>query len=120
MKFLILLHAEEGAWPPEEHAKAIEESVRICQELSSKGQFISAYPLKSPKKGAVVRVRDNKASISDGPYAETKEHLGGYFLVDVQSVEEAIEIAARLPGSRRGTAEIRQIVEIEGLPEGHK
>ena len=116
MKYLILMYAEEGAWPPEDHKPAIEESVRICHELDAKGQYLSAHPLQPPGSATCVQVRDGKRTISDGPYAETKEHLGGYFLVDVPSLEEAIEIAARVPGSHRGTAEIRPVLEITGLP----
>ena len=63
-----------------------------------------------------VRVRDGKRSVSDGPFAETKEVLGGYFLIDVETLDEAIAIAARIPGARRGTAEIRPIMEVDGLP----
>ena len=117
MKYLILLYAEEDAWPPEEHRVALEESIAVCHQLHAKGQYLAASPLQPPETATCVRVRDGKAAVSDGPYAETKEHLGGYFLVDVETKEEAIEIAARIPGSRRGTAEIRPLMEVSGLPE---
>lgn len=117
MKYLILLYAEEGAWPPADHQPAIKRSVEICHELHARGQYLGAHPLQPPGTATCVRVRDGKRSVSDGPYAETKEQLGGYFLVDVPNLEEAIEITARIPGSHRGTAEIRPILEIEGLPE---
>ena len=117
MKYLLLLYAEEGAWPPDDHRVALEESIDVCHQLHSKGQYLSAAPLQPPSTATCVRVRDGKPIVSDGPYAETKEQLGGYFLIDVESVEEAIAIAALIPGARRGTAEIRPVMEVTGLPE---
>ncbi len=117
MKFLLLMYAEEGAWPPEEHRVALAESIQICHELHAKGQYLGASPLQSPSTAKSVRVRDGKAMVVDGPFAETKEVLGGYFLIDVETIEEAVEIAARIPGSRRGVAEIRPLMEVTGLPE---
>ena len=116
MKYLVLMYAEDGAWPPEDHKPAIEKSVRICNELHAKGQFLGAAPLHPPSTAACVRVRDGNRTVTDGPYAETKEHLGGYFLIDVGTLDEAIEIAAKIPGSHRGTAEIRPVMEVDGLP----
>jgi hypothetical protein len=117
MKFLVLMHAAEGAWPPEEHQVALQESIDVCNDLASKGQFVDAAPLDPGAKAAYLRVRQGKSIISDGPFLEAKEHVGGYFLIDVASLDEAIAVAARLPGARRGTAEIRQVMEVSGLPE---
>tara|TARA_R100000027_G_scaffold13062_1_gene9324 strand:- start:982 stop:1356 length:375 start_codon:yes stop_codon:yes gene_type:complete len=116
MKYLVLLYAEDGAWPPEEHEVALAESIQICHELHAKNQYRGAAPLQPPQTATCVRVRNGKRSISDGPYAETKEHLGGYFLIDVPTLDDAIEVAAQIPGSHRGTAEIRPILEVTGLP----
>ncbi len=117
MKFIVLMYAEEGAWPPEEHRVALQESVDLCHQLHAKGQYLGASPLEPPSTAACVRVRDGKRLVMDGPYAETKEQLGGYFLIDVASRDEAMAIAARIPGARRGTAEIRPLMEVTGLPE---
>jgi len=117
MKFLVLLYAEEGAWPPEDHRVALAESIELCHKLHAKGQYIDASPLEPPPTATLVRVRDGKAIVSDGPYAETKEHLGGYFLIDVANREEAVAIAGRIPGARRGTAVVRPLMEVSGLPE---
>jgi hypothetical protein len=117
MKYLILLYAEPGAWPPEEHRVALEESIGVCHQLHARGQYLGASPLQPGHTATCVRVRDGKRSVSDGPYAETKEQLGGYFLVDVASLDEAIDIAARIPGARRGTAEIRPVMDVAGLPD---
>ena len=117
MKYLLLMYAKEGAWPPDEHRVALQESIEICHQLHAQGQYHGASPLQPPKTATCVRVREGVRTVTDGPYAETKEQLGGYFLIDVETLEEAIEIAARIPGSHRGTAEIRPIMEVQGLPE---
>ena len=117
MKYLILLYAEPGAWPPEEHRVALQESIDVCHQLHARGHYRGAAPLQPGHTATCVRVRDGKRTVSDGPYAETKEQLGGYFVVDVENLDEAVAIASRIPGARRGTAEIRPIMEVEGLPE---
>lgn len=117
MKFLVLMYAEPDAWPPDEHQEALAESVDLCHELHDKRQYVSAAPLQPVTTAVSVRVRDGKRLVTDGPFAETKEHLGGYFLIDVASLDEAIEVASRIPGTRRGTAEIRPIVELPDLPD---
>jgi hypothetical protein len=116
MKFLVLMYAEPDAWPPDEHEEALAESVELCHGLHEKGQYLSAAPLHPISTAVSVRVRDGKRFVTDGPFAETKEHLGGYFLIDVDTLEEAIEVASRIPGTRRGTAEIRPVVELTNLP----
>ena len=116
MKYLLLMYAEEGAWPPDEHRVALQQSIDICHQLHAKGQYHGAAPLQAPQTATCVRVREGVRTVTDGPYAETKEQLGGYFLIDVETLEEAIEIAARIPGSHRGTAESRPILEVQGLP----
>ena len=117
MKFIVLLYAEPGAWPPAEHAVALQESIELCHELHRDGLYRGAAPLHPPATATSVRVRNGKRTVVDGPYAETKEQLGGFFLIDVANMEEAIEVAARIPGTLRGTAEIRPILEVDGLPE---
>ncbi len=79
------------------------------------GSFWAA-PLQPTSTATSVRVRDGKRVVTDGPFAETREQLGGYFLVDARDLDEAIGIAARIPGSRFGTVEIRPVMEIPGLP----
>lgn len=117
MKFLVLMYAEPDVWPPDEHREALAESVDLCHELHGKRQYVSAAPLQPVTTAVSVRVRDGRRIVTDGPFAETKEHLGGYFLIDVASLDEAIEVASRIPGTRRGTAEIRPILEVSNLPD---
>jgi hypothetical protein len=107
--YMVLLYAEPGAWPPAEHATALAESVQLCHQLHAQGQFLSAAPLQPPEMAACVRVRNSVQTVVDGPFTETKEQLGGYFLIRVANLDEAIAIAGRIPGSRRGTAEIRPL-----------
>lgn len=117
MEYLVLMYAEEGAWPPDEHRVALQESIDLCHALHANGQYRGASPLQPPSTAACVRIHDGKPLVSDGPYAETKEQLGGYFLIDVENLDEAIAIAAQIPGARRGTAEIRPLMRVEGLPK---
>ncbi|MCO8124124.1 YciI family protein [Stieleria sp. TO1_6] len=115
MKYIVLLYAAEGAWPPEEHKAALSESVQLCHKLHANGQYISAAPLEPPEVAKCVRVRDGKTAVFDGPFVETKEQLGGYFLIEANDIDEAISVAAEIPGARRGTAEIRPLLP---LPDG--
>jgi hypothetical protein len=109
MKYMILLYAAEGAWPPEEHKIALAESIALCHRLHEEGKYLSSAPLHPPSAAKCIRVRNGLMSISDGPFAETKEQLGGYFLVEARDLDDAIAIASSIPGARRGTAEIRPV-----------
>lgn len=95
----------------------LAESVQLTHDLHSRGQYIHASPLVPSTTGARVRVRDGKASVTDGPFAETHEHIAGYFVVDAESLSRAVEIASRIPGARLGYVEVRQVLEISGLPD---
>lgn len=117
MKYLLLIYSEEGVWPPDELEVARDESVQLCHRLNEQGQYLSAAPLYPVSTATCVRVRNGQRILSDGPYAETKEQLAGYFLIDVASLDEAIAVAAEIPGTTRGTTEIRPIVELPGLPQ---
>jgi len=79
---------------------------------------LAANPLHPTSAATSIRVRDGKRLVTDGPFAETREQLGGYFLIDAKDLDEAIGIAARIPAARTGTVEIRPVMEIAGLPAG--
>jgi hypothetical protein len=117
MKYMLLIYSPENAWTPEEWKRCVETSMGICQEMAAKGQLISAAPLHPVATGATVRVRDGKQLITTGPFAETTEQLGGYYLIDVENLDEAIAIACRLPPARKGTVEIRPLFKLDGLPK---
>jgi hypothetical protein len=97
---------------------AMEEAVQLTHELKEKGQYLSAAPLQPTSMATSVRVREGKRLITDGPFAETREHLGGYYLTDARGLDEAIDIAARHPGARVGTVEVHPVIEVAGLPMG--
>jgi hypothetical protein len=100
-----------------EREACYKDSAQLCHELSARGQYLSANPLHPTSTATSVRVREGKAIVTDGPFAETREHLGGYFLIEAPNLDEAIRVAARIPGARKGTVEIRPVMEISGLPE---
>jgi hypothetical protein len=116
MKYLLLIYADERAWTEDEREHCYGESTELAHELKSKRQYLAASPLQPVSTATSVRVRDGKRLVTDGPFAETREQLGGYFLVDAKDLDEAIEIAGRIPGARKGSVEIRPVLEIPGLP----
>jgi len=117
MRYMLLIYLEEQALGETERQACYLESTQLAQELHSNGQFLAANPLHPTSTATSIRVRDDKRLVTDGPFAETREQLGGYFLVDVQNLDEAIGIAARIPMARKGTVEIRPVIEIAGLPK---
>ena len=116
MKYMLLVYSPENAWSPEEWSKCVETSMGICQEMAAKGQLLSAAPLLPVATGSTVRVRDGQRLITTGPFAETTEQLGGYCIIDVDNLDEAITIAGRIPPAAKGTVEIRPLFRLEGLP----
>lgn len=116
MKYMLLIYADEQAWTEAEREECYSESTQLAHALSSKGQYLAANPLQSVSTATSVQVRNGKRLVTDGPFAETREQLGGYFLVDAKNLDEAIDIAGQIPGARKGTVEIRPVVEIPNLP----
>ena len=118
MKYMLLIYLGENATITDlEREQCYKESTQLAHDLRANGQFLGANPLQSVATATSVRVRDGKRFVTDGPFAETREQLGGYFLIDAKNLDEAINIAARIPGSHRGTVEIRPVIEIAGLPK---
>lgn len=117
MKYMLLVYMDEQAMTDEERQRCYVESAQLTQDLSAKGQYVAAGPLHSVATATSVRVRDGKRVVTDGPFAETREQLGGYYVVEANDLDEAMAIAERIPPARYGTIEIRPLMEIEGLPE---
>ncbi len=117
MKFMLLVYTDEDAWTESERAQCYKDSTDLAYGLKARGQFLSTSPLQPVATAKSVRVRSGKRTIMDGPFAETREQLGGFFLIDVKNMDEALEIAERIPGARKGTVEVRPILELQGLPE---
>src|SRR4051794_30411377 len=116
MKYMMLVYGPETAWTEVERAKCMAESTQLCHELATQGKFLGASPLHPVETATCVRVRGGKRLTTDGPFAETSEQLGGYFLIDAANLDEAIAIAGRIPAASKGTVEIRPIFELSGLP----
>ncbi|OWY64135.1 hypothetical protein B7486_48980 [cyanobacterium TDX16] len=117
MKYVLLIYLKEDALSETEREQCYVESAQLAQQLNSNGQYLATAPLHPVATATSVRVRDGKPLVTDGPFAETREQLGGFFLIDAQDLDEAIAIAAQIPGARVGTVEIRPVIEVAGLPE---
>ena len=117
MKYSMLIYLDESALSDREREQCYRESAQYAHELNSSGKYLSAVPLHPTSTATSVRVREDKRMVTDGPFAETREQLGGFFLVEAKDLDEAIDIASRIPAGRWGTVEIRPVVEIGGLPE---
>jgi hypothetical protein len=113
---MLLIYADEQAWTDEVREHCYQESTEIAHQLKASGQYLDASPLQPTATATSVRVRGGKPFITDGPFAETREQLGGYFMIDAKDLDEAVAIAARIPGARLGTVEIRPVIEIPDLP----
>jgi hypothetical protein len=116
MKYMVLIYGDENAWTQSGREDCYEESSQLVQQLRASGQYLSSSPLHSVETATSVKVRDGKKLVTDGPFAETREQLGGYYLIDAENLDEAIAIAGRVPAARKGTVEIRPIVELPSLP----
>ncbi|WP_013630597.1 YciI family protein [Rubinisphaera brasiliensis] len=114
MKYILLIYSNEQDWTPEERDACMRESSAVCDELAEAGKFLDASPLHPVSTATSLRIRDGQRQLLDGPFAETTEQLGGYYLIDVENLDEAIAIASRLPPAKKGTVEIRPLCP---LPE---
>ena len=120
MKYILLVHHNEEVLEKLEATELQQlraESVQLANQLHSSGQYLDAAPLHPTSTATCIRVREGKRLVTDGPFAETREQLGGYFLINAENLDEAIEIGGRIPGARIGTVEIRPVMELPGLPD---
>jgi hypothetical protein len=113
---MLLIYLNERALDEARRDACYEESTALAHDLRASGQYVAASPLQPTWTATSVRVRKGERLVTDGPFAETREQLGGYYLVDVKDVDEAIAVAGRIPMAREGTVEIRPVVELAGLP----
>lgn len=114
MQYMLLIYGDENSWTEQEREECMLESMKITDELAAQGKYIAASPLHPVSMATSLRVRGGKRQITDGPFAETTEQLGGYYLIDVADLDEALAIASRLPPAKKGTVEIRPLFP---LPE---
>jgi len=114
MKYLCLIYENEAAYnttPKEELDKMFTEYHGFTEDIKASGHYVGGEALQPTATATTVRVRNSKVQTTDGPFAETKEQLGGYYLVDAKDLNEAIQIAARIPGARYGSVEVRPIID---------
>jgi hypothetical protein len=116
MKYMLMIYLDEQVLTETERKECYVESAQLAQDLHSAGRYLAAAPLHPVSTATSVRVRDARPLVTDGPFAETREQLGGFFMIDATDLDEAIAIAARIPGARKGTVEIRPVMEVAGLP----
>lgn len=117
MKYMLLIYLEENVMNEEERAHCYVESAQLAQQLHARGQFLATAPLQPVTLTKSIQIRGGKQFVTDGPFMETREQLGGFFLIDAKDLDEAINIAGRIPGARVGTVEIRPVIELAGLPQ---
>jgi hypothetical protein len=116
MKYLLLIYGEDGNWEAksdEERQAMYAEYGTLVGDLTQRGKMVGGDELQPASTATTVRVRNGETMVTDGPFAETKEALGGYFVVEAESLDEALEIAARIPTAREGSIEVRPVVERE-------
>jgi hypothetical protein len=117
MKYMLLVYLDEQVMTDAEREQCYVESAKFAQDLNSSGKYLDASPLHPIATATSVRIRDGKSLVTDGPFAETREQLGGYYLIEARDLDEAIGVAENIPPARFGTIEIRPVMEIGGLPE---
>ena len=114
MKYLCLIYDNEKEWakfPKDVRDKYMAEYTAFGDSIQKSGQMVGAKQLQPTSTATVVRSRNGKVSTTDGPYAETKEQLGGYYLIEAKDLNDAIHVASRIPSVRSGSIELRPIVE---------
>ena len=116
MKYMLLVYLDENSLSEVEREQCYQDSAQLACELQTKGKYVASGPLHPTTTATSVRMREGKRLVTDGPFAETREQLGGYYLVDAENLDEALKIAERIPAAKHGTIEVRPVLEISGLP----
>lgn len=116
MRYMLLIYQDEQVLDDAARDACYVKSTALAHDLHQAGKFHGASPLQSIATATSVQMRGGKRFVTDGPFAETREQLGGYFMVEAENLDEAIEIASRIPGAAFGTVEVRPVVELPNLP----
>src|SRR5205809_7242967 len=120
MKYMLLIYGDETAMAKlneAERAALFRDYGQFSEGIRRSGNFLAGAPLRPTPTATTVRLREGKRLVTDGPFAETREQLGGYFLIEAKDLDEAIGVATRIPAAKKGTVEIRPVIEIPGLPD---
>ena len=118
MRYMLLIYLEEQVLGEAERQECYVKSAELTQQLYASKHYLDASPLHPVSTATSLRIRNGEQLVTDGPFAETREQLGGYFLIDAKDLDEALRIAARVPAAQFGTVEVRPVIEIPGLPTG--
>ena len=113
---MLLIYADEQTWTEAEREQCYRNSTELAHQLKSKGQYLAANPLQPVSTATSVQVRNGRRLVTDGPFAETREQLGGYFLIEARDLDEAIGIAEQVPAACKGTVEVRPLLPLPDLP----
>ena len=113
MKYMLLVYLDEQALTDTEREHCYVESAQLMQQLNSSGQYLDASPLHPVATATSVRMRDGKRVVTDGPFAETREQLGGYYLIEARDLNDAVQVASRIPSARMGSIEVRPILQLD-------
>jgi hypothetical protein len=116
MQYMLLMYFEETSLTEEQRQACYQESAGYARQLHEKGKFVSASPLQPTLTATSVRYEGGKRTITDGPFAETREQLGGFFIIEADNLDEAIEVASHVPAGKWGTVEIRPLIPVPGVP----
>jgi hypothetical protein len=116
MRYMLLIYLDEQALNENERAQCYQDSARLAHDLDASGQYLTCAPLHPTSTATSIRVREGTRLVTDGPFAESREQLGGFFMIEAKDLDEALRIAARIPGARTGTVEVRPVMEVPGLP----
>jgi len=116
MQYMLLVYLDENVLSESERTQCYQDSAAYARSLHASGKYLAAGPLQPTSTATTVRSQGGKRLITDGPFAETREQLGGYFLVEAANLDEAIKIAGEIPAGRKGAVEIRPLMQISGLP----
>ena len=114
MKYLCLIYSDETEWnrlPKSDELNMMSEYRAFGESIKSSGHWLAGFRLQDTATASTVRVRNGKVSTTDGPFAETKEQLGGFYLIEARDLNDAIQVAGRIPGARMGSIEVRPIME---------
>jgi hypothetical protein len=116
MQYMLLIYGDESSWDSrsdQERGQIFQAYGAFTEELRQSGSMVAGDALQPTQTATTVRVQDGEALTTDGPFAETKEQLGGYYLIEADSLDEAIEWAAKVPGARHGSVEVRPVMVFE-------
>ena len=119
MQYMLLIYLNEPGPTEEQRTKCYQEMAAFCQKLDSEGKYVLTAPLHPTSMATSVRASSGKRLVTDGPFAETREQLGGFLLINAANLDEAIEIAKQTPAGQWGIVEIRPVIEVSGLPGEH-